>query len=165
MEEPVPSPVSVGRYLFAALVGATALVGLLLVARPLLFTMARPLDDTNYTVVAVSQVTDGPIVRQLLLNESHGWAGELVQDDRTQFSVIVAPLTIGGFSVVNAWSPTHDCALEIGADRLRDCAGDAWTFDGVPLDATDPSLQAFPATVNNGAVAVDFTRTFDPAAR
>jgi len=104
MEESVPSPVSVGRYLFAALVGTAALVGLLLVARPLLFTMARPLDDTNYTVVAVSQVTDGPIARQLLLNESHGWAGELVQDDRTQISVIVAPLTIGGFSVVNAWS-------------------------------------------------------------
>lgn len=165
MEEPVPSPVSVGRYLFAALVGTAVLVGLLLVARPLLFTMAPPLDDTNYTVVATSQLTDGPIVRQLLLNESHGWAGELVQGDRTQISVIVAPRTIGGFSVVSAWSSTNDCALEIGADRLRDCAGDAWTFDGVPLDPADPSLQAFPATVSNGAVTVDFTRTFDPVAR
>ncbi len=165
MEEPIPSPVSVGRYLFAALMGTAVLVALLLIARPLLFTMAPPLDDTNYTVVAVSQVTDGPIVRQLLLNESHGWAGELVRDERTQISVIIAPLTIGGFSVVGAWSPTNDCPVEIGADRLRDCTGDAWTFDGVPLDATDPSLQAFPTTVNNGAVTVDFTRTFDPAAR
>lgn len=165
MEEPVPSPVSVGRYLFAALVGTAALVGLLLIARPLLFTMARPLDDTNYTVVATSQLADGPIVRQLLLNEAHGWTGELVRGDRTQISVIVAPFTIGGFSVVNAWSPTNDCALEIGADRLRDCAGEAWTFNGVPLDPADPSLQAYPSTVNNGAVTVDFTRTFDPATR
>lgn len=165
MEEPTSAPVSIGRSLFAALVGTALLVALLLVARPLLFTMAPPLDDTNYAVVATSQLADGPVLRQLLLNESHGWAGELAQDVRTEFSVIVAPLAIGGFSVVGAWSPTNDCAIEIGADRLRDCAGDAWTFGGVPLDAADPSLQAFPATVGNGAVIVDFTRTVDPAAR
>lgn len=165
MEEPVPAEVSLGRYLVAGLLGTAVIVVLLLLVRPLLFTLAQPLDDTNYAVVASSQVTDGPIVRQLLLNESQGLLGELVRDDRTQISVIVAPFTIGGFSVVNAWSPTHDCALEIGADRLRDCEGDAWTFDGIPLDPEDPPLQSFPTTVTNGAVTVDFTRTVDPATR
>lgn len=165
MEEPIPEPVSFGRYAVAGLLAAVILGGLLLLARPLLFSLAEPLDDTNYTVIAASQVGDEPIMRRLLLNESHGLLGEIVDGERTELGVVVAPMTIGGYSVVNAWSPTNNCALEIGGDRLRDCAGDAWTFDGVPLDPADPILEAFPATVANGAVTVDFTRTIDPTTR
>ena len=60
--------------------------------------------------------------------------------------------------MVDAWSPTNDCALTLGADRLTDCEGDTWTFDGVPIDPADPRLTAFPTTVNSGAVVADFTR-------
>jgi hypothetical protein len=59
---------------------------------------------------------------------------------------------------VDAWSPTNDCPLSLLGDRLADCEGDTWTFDGVPIDPADPALLAFPTTVRNGAVVVDFTR-------
>jgi hypothetical protein len=161
MQEPIRDPVPFGRYAVAGLIGALLVSGILLLARPLLFSLSPLLDDTNYAVGGAGQVTE-PLLRELLLNQSHGLQGEVRDGDRTQISVVVAPFTADSFSVVNAWSPTHDCALELGADRLRDCAGDAWTFDGVPLDPADPPLEAFPASVANGAIVVDFTRLIDP---
>lgn len=146
------------RYVVAGLLVAAVVSGLLLLVRPLIFSLAPPLDDTNYTVTGVSAADDGPIEVEIVLNESQGLPGEVRSDEQSHLMVIVAPIGPAAFSVVNAWSPTNDCAVTLGEDRLRDCEGDAWTFDGVPIDAANPRLQAFPTRVDNGAVVVDFTR-------
>jgi hypothetical protein len=153
----------IGRYVVAGLLAAAAVSGLLLLIRPLLFSLAPPLDDTNYTVASAAEAGNGPMRVEVLFNEPHGYPGELRRDEQAGLIVIVAPVG-PAFSVVNAWSPTHDCAVTLGADRLLDCEGDAWTFDGVPLDPADPPLQGFPTRVSNGAVMVDFTRPFSPPA-
>jgi hypothetical protein len=93
-----------------------------------------------------------------VLNESHDLPGELHRDERVGLKVVVSAVGPDAFAVVDAWSPTNDCAVSLGADRVTDCAGDTWTFDGVPIDPADPGLLAFPTTVSNGAVVVDFTR-------
>jgi hypothetical protein len=54
-----------------------------------------------------------------------------------------------------------DCPIEIAADRLTDCDGRAWTFEGVPLDPADEPLDRFPVTVEDGTVEVDLTRRLD----
>ena len=147
----------IGRYVLAGLLAAAAVSGFVLLIRPLFFSLAEPLDDTNYRVAAASVADDGPMLVEILLNEPHGYPGEMRRDEQAGLMVIVAPVG-PAFSVVNAWSPTNDCAITIGADRLLDCEGDAWTFDGIPIDPADPRLQGFPARVSNGAVMVDFTR-------
>ncbi len=76
--------------------------------------------------------------------------------------VVASAVGADAFAVVDAWSPTNDCAVTLGPDRLVDCAGDTWTFDGVPIDPADPGLTAFPTRVNNGAVVADFTRAISP---
>ena len=35
-----------------------------------------------------------------------------------------------------------DCPVEIGADRLTDCDGRAWTFDGIPIDPARSAARA-----------------------
>ena len=149
---------SVGRYVLTGVLVAAAVSGLLLVIRPLLSSLAPPRDDTNYTVASVARAGEGPLRVELQLNEPHGLPGEVRSEERTGLTVIVAPLGPLAFSVVNAWSPTNDCAITLGADRVVDCEGDAWTFDGIPIDPIDPPLQSFPTRVSNGAVMVDFTR-------
>ena len=52
--------------------------------------------------------------------------------------------------------------MVLGADRLVDCAGDTWTYDGIPIDPAKPSLTSFPTSARNGAVVVDFTRPISP---
>jgi hypothetical protein len=151
-------PVPLRRYLVAGLIAAAAVSAVLLLVRPFLFTFARPLDDTNYTVAAAAQAKNGPMRVAILLNEPHGLPGEVHRDDRVELTVVVSSIGTDAFAVVDAWSPTHDCAVTLGADRLVDCAGDAWTFDGVPIDPANPPLQAFPTTVRSGAVVADFTR-------
>jgi len=153
----------IGRYLVAGLLVAAAVSGLLLVIRPILFSLAPPLDDTNYTVTSATEAGNGPIRVEILFNEPHGYPGELRRDEQAGLVVIVAPVG-SAFSVVNAWSPTHDCAVTLRADRLLDCEGAGWTFDGVPLDPADPMLQRFPTRVSNGAVMVDFTQPLSSAA-
>ncbi|HLE89210.1 MAG TPA: hypothetical protein VI733_04070 [Candidatus Limnocylindria bacterium] len=148
----------IGRYVIAGLLTAAAVSGLLLLIRPLLFSLAGPRDDTNYTVASAAAANEGPMLVELVLNERHELLGEVHRGEQTGLTVVVAPVGTTAYSVVGAWSPTNDCALSLGADRLRDCEGDAWTFDGVPLDPADPHLQAFPTRVSNGAVLVDFTR-------
>ncbi len=148
----------VGRYVLAGLVVAAVVSGLLLLVRPLIFSLAPLLDDTNYTVAGVAAADDGPMLVEIVLNESQGLPGEVRSDERSHLMVIVVPIGPAAFSVVNAWSPTNDCAVTLAADRVRDCEGDAWTFDGIPIDPANPRLQAFPTRVNNGAVVVDFTR-------
>lgn len=151
-------PLPVRRYVVAGLLTAAGVGGLLLLVRPFIFSFAEPLDDSNYTVAAAARAKDGPLLVEIVLNESHDLPGEVVRDERVGLTVIVSPVGIEAFAVVDAWSSTSNCAVSLAADRLVDCAGDTWTFDGIPIDPADPPLTAFPTTVRNGAVVVDFTR-------
>jgi hypothetical protein len=157
-------PLPVRRYLVAGVLTAVAVGGLLLVIRPILFSFAPPLTDANYTVASVAAAQDAPIRIEILLNEAHDLPGEVHRDERVGLTVVVSAVEPDAFAVVDAWSPTNDCAVTLGADRLVDCAGDSWTFDGVPIDPADPPLVAFPTTVKSGAVVVDFTRPMPAAA-
>ena len=156
MDEQPPLPVR--RYLVAGLIAAAAISGLLLLVRPILFSFAPPLDDSNYNVAAAAEAAKGPLLVEIVLNESHDLPGEVHRDNRVGLTVVVSTVGTDAFAVVDAWSPTNDCAITLGADRLVDCAGDAWTYDGVPIDAADLGLTGFPTTTRNGAVVVDFTR-------
>ena len=155
-------PAPLRRYLFAGLLAAAVLGGMLLLVRPLLFSLAPPIDDTNFNLVGVLQARDAPLVIEILLNEAHGLPGEVHRDERVGLTVVVSSVGTDAFAVVDAWSPTNDCAITLGADRLVDCAGDAWTYDGIPIDPADPALTGFPTSVRNGAVLVDFTRPITP---
>lgn len=157
-DEPVPVRRAVVGCLVIALLG----LGIALLVRPLIFTLAPPRDDTVVVVAAASEVTDGPIRRDVLLGSSHGWDGEReVGDGRAQLVVILAPTGSAGTVVASAAaSPVRDdCPVEIAPDRLRDCDGRAWTYEGLPIDPADPPLQRFPTIVEGGSVIVDFTRT------
>jgi hypothetical protein len=152
----------IARYAVAALLAVAGLVGLMLLVRPLIFSLAPPLDDANYRLVASAQADEGPQLIEIVLSEPHGLLGEMVAGERAGLTVAVAPVIgTGRYTVVNAWSPTNDCAIQLGPDRLVDCAGDAWTYEGIPIDPTDPPLQRFPTVVRNGAVVVDFTQPVD----
>ena len=152
-------PFPVRRYVVAGLLTAAAVAGLLLLVRPFIFSFAPPLSDANYTVASAATIRNGPKLVEIVLSESHGWPGEVRRDDElVSLSVVVSAIGPDAFAVVDAWSPTNDCALTLSADRLTDCAGDTWTFDGIPIDPADPALVAFPTTVNSGAVVADFTR-------
>lgn len=156
-------PVPVKRYALVALLGLGALLAIVLLVRPFIFSFAGARDDANYSLAAASEADRGPMLRDVLLEESHGLGGESREDDRVHVRVAVAPLPgRGGYSVVNAWSPVNDCPLELGADRLVDCAGETWTYEGFPFDAAHPGLQAFDSEVRQGAIVVDFTRPGEP---
>ena len=157
--------VPVRRYVVVALVAIALLLGITLLVRPFIFSLAGPRDDANYPLISVSEADLGPRVVEILLNDPHELPGEIVRDDRVGYSVVVAPLPgRTGYSVVGAWSPTADCALTIDADRLRDCRGDTWTFEGFEFELDNPPLTAFPVAVRNGAVLADFTSPMDPGA-
>jgi hypothetical protein len=147
----------VARYAFAALLGFVLLVGAMLLVRPLIFSVAPPRDDSSYAVAPQSQISVGPVLRELPLNASHGIPGERVQSGVPVVRIVISSQPGQLISVVNAWSALNDCAVQIAGDRLRDCGGATWTFDGVPIDAQQPLLR-FPARVESGAVMVDFTR-------
>ena len=151
-------PVPLRRYVVAGLLAAAAVSGVLLLVRPFLFTFAKPLDDTNYTVAAAAEAKNAPMLVEIVLNDSHGLPGEVHRDKRVGLTVVVSAVGTDAFAVVDAWSPTHDCKVTLGADRLTDCGGDTWTFDGIPIDPANPPLVAFPTTVRSGAVVADFTR-------
>lgn len=152
-------PFPLRRYIVAGLLTAAAVGGLLLLVRPFIFSFAGPLNDANYTVASAAAIKNGPQLVEIVLNEAHNWPGEVHRDERAGLTVVVSAVGTDAFAVVDAWSPTNDCAITLGADRLVDCAGDTWTFDGVPIDPADPSLVAFPTTLNSGAVVADFTRS------
>lgn len=160
MDEPVP----VRRAALGCLLIAIAGIVVALLVRPAIFTLAPPRDDSVVIVASASEVANGPMEREVLLSRSRGWDGERdAGDGRVQLTLIVAPTTFGAVSVVAAASPvTDDCPIEIGADRLVDCEGRAWTYAGVPIDPADPPLDRFPALVDDGAVVVDLTRTIVP---
>jgi hypothetical protein len=149
----------IARYAVAALLAVAGLVGLMLLVRPLIFSLAPPLDDANYRLIATGRADEGVQLVEIVLNEPHGLAGEVIAGEHAGLTVVVAPVIgTGRYTVVNAWSPTNDCAIDLGPDRLVDCAGDAWTYEGIPIDPANPPLARFPTTVGNGAVVVDFTQ-------
>ncbi len=160
---PQPTPVPISRYALVAVLGLGAVMVVVLLVRPFIFSFADARDDANYSLIAASKVDAGPVVTDALLEESHGLAGEMAQDDRVRIWVAAAPLPPGrdGYSVVNAWSPVNDCPLALGSDRLVDCQGAAWTYEGFPIDVAHPMLQAFPNQVRQGAIIVDFTTPLD----
>lgn len=160
---PQPTPVPVSRYALVALLGLGAVMVVVLLVRPFIFSFADARDDANYSLIAASEVDAGPVVTDALLEESHGLGGEDPQDDLVRIRVAAAPLPPGrdGYSVVNAWSPVNDCPLTLGSDRLVDCAGAAWTYEGFPIDVAHPMLEAFPSEVRQGAIVVDFTTPLD----
>jgi hypothetical protein len=158
MDEPVP----IRRALIGC--GALAVLGIVavLLVRPAIFTFAEPRDDSVVTMGTLTAATStGPFRHDVILSRSYGWDGEQdAGDGHVQMGVIVSPATFGGISAVAAASPVEEpCPLEIGADRLTDCAGRQWTLDGLPLDAADPPLDRFPVTVEDGTIVVDLTRT------
>jgi hypothetical protein len=155
----------IARYTAAALLAVAGLVGLMLLIRPIIFSLAPPLDDANHRLISTAEADQGVRLVELLLNDPQGLPGEEVAGERAGLMVVVAPVNgTGRYTVVDAWSPSNDCRIEVGADRLVDCAGDAWTYDGVPIDPANAPLVSFPTTVRNGAVVVDFTHPIDEGA-
>jgi hypothetical protein len=152
--------VPIARYAIAALLGLVLLVGAMLLVRPLIFSLAPERGDGNYAVAASDELGPEPFERELLLSQSHGLLGERANGRRVILRVIVSQPPTGGVAVVNAWSPDARCAVMLAGDRLRDCRGATWTFEGIPISADRP-LQRFATTVRSGAVIVDFTRPID----
>lgn len=146
------------RYAAGFVIALVALVGLTLLVRPLIYSVAPPRDDSVYAVAAVTAVTTTPIVKDVLLNTGHGLLGERANGAQVVIRLAIVKTLTGEYSVVNAWSPVSDCALAAGEDRLKDCEGHAWTFDGAPFASSDPPLQRFVVHVDNGALVADLTR-------
>ena len=159
MDEPVP----VRRAAIGCLLVAAAVVVLALLVRPAIFSVAPPRDDSAVVVATATEVAAGPIRREVLLSRTHGWSGERdAGDGRVQLTVIVSQPAIAAIAAVNAASPGRDdCPIEIGADRLLDCNGRAWTFDGFPLDPDDPNLERIAARLEPGGVVLDLTGPVD----
>jgi hypothetical protein len=157
-------PTPIRRAAIGCLVLAVVGLGLAALVRPLIFSVAPPRDDSVAIVATLADISTGPIRRDHLLSRSYGLDGEMdAGDGRVQISVIVASTGFGGVTAINAASPGHDdCPVEIGADRLVDCDGRTWTYEGKPIDSADPPLQRFPTEVEAGAIVVDFTRVAEP---
>lgn len=147
----------IGFVLLAAFVAVV-----MLLVRPAIFSLAPPRDDSAVAVGTLTEVSAGTRRVEVILSRSYGWDGERdAGDGRVQLGVIVGP-TPTGLAAVNGASPVaEDCPVEIGADRLLDCDGRAWTVAGLPIDSADPPLERFAITVDNGTVFVDFTRVVD----
>ena len=158
-DEPVPVRRAAIGCVMIAIIG----LGIAALVRPAIFSLAPPRDDAVTIVATLSEVGDRPIERDQLLVRSYGHDGEQdAGDGRSQLRIIVVESSFGGVTVLNAASPGRaDCTVEIGADRLEDCEGRTWTFEGLPVEAGDQPLQRFPTEVDEGSIVVDFTRTVD----
>lgn len=154
-------PAPIRRYLTGALLALGALLVVVVLVRPLISSFADQADDRALPVTTTSSVTAGPVLVEVLLNEHHGLPGEVPDGDHARLVVAVAPDPGTGFSVVDGWSPVNDCAVTLGADRLVDCAGAAWTYAGIAIDPANPNLVRFPAHDAGAAVIADFTRTLN----
>jgi hypothetical protein len=157
--------VPVRRYVVLGLLAVAGLLVVTLLVRPFILSLAGPRDDANFPLIGSGEADLGPRLLEIRLNDRHGMPGEQVDGERVGYSVVVAPLPgSDGYSVVGAWSPVNSCPLAIDQDRLRDCEGETWTFDGAPFDSDQPRLTAFPVSVRQGAVIADFTAPIDPGA-
>lgn len=157
-------PPPIRRAAIGCLVLAIVGFGFAALIRPLIFSVAPPRDDSVVIVGTLADAAAGPIRRVQLLSRSYGYDGELdAGDGRVEVAIIASATDFGGVTVVNAASPERDdCPVDLGADRLVDCAGRTWTYEGLPIDPADPPLQRFPTTIQDGAIVVDFTRLAAP---
>lgn len=159
-------PVPILRYALVALLGLGMVLLVIFLVRPFIFTFSSARDDANYPLLAASDLDAGPQLVEILLNDRHGLPGEMVEGERVGLTVAATPLPgREGYSVVNAWSPLNDCPLGLGPDRLVDCEGAGWTYQGFAIEAGNPPLLAFPTEVRSGAVVVDFTQPAPASAR
>ena len=159
MDEGVPVRAAVVGCLGLALIG----VLVVLLARPTILLFTDPSGDDEVALGPASMTDAGPVAAGVVLGRSYGWDGEAdAGQGRTELAVIVAEGQVGGPSTVAAASPLREsCPVEISDDRLVDCDGHAWTFDGFPIDPSDPPLDRFPTSIEDGQVVADFTRTVD----
>lgn len=159
IDESVPIRRAVIGCLLLALLGIAAVS----LVRPVILLFTDPSGDAGVVLGPVSIASDGPVEVGVVLGRSYGWDGEVEADGgRVELRVIVAPGRGAGATAVAAASPVRDrCAVTIGADRLTDCDGRTWTFDGLPIDASDPPLDRFPTAIEDGQIVADFTRTLD----
>jgi hypothetical protein len=155
MDERVP----LRRAAVGCLVVTLTLIAIALVVRLAILSAAPPRDDSVVTVASASEVAGGPIRRDLILNRSRGWSGERdAGNGRVQVAVIVSTAAGRGIAAVNAASPgVAACPVEIAADRLTDCDGRAWTFEGIPINPADPPLERIAVDVTSGSVVLDMT--------
>ncbi len=159
MDERVPVRAAVIGCLGLSLIGVLAV----LLLRPTILLFTDPRGDDQVILGPASMADDGPVDVGVVLTRAYGWDGEADADQgRAELAVIVATGQASGPSTVAAGSPLRgDCEVEITADRLVDCEGHAWTFDGFPIDPADPPLDRFPTTIEDGQIVADFTRTLD----
>ncbi|MEO8246326.1 MAG: hypothetical protein ABI622_04315 [Chloroflexota bacterium] len=156
-----PPPLPLRSAVIGGLIAFVAIVGLMLLIRPAIFSLAPPRGDGNLGVASAAELVAGPVTRPILLTASRGLLGERDEGGHVAITVIVAQLPGSQVSVVNAWSTVNPCAVTVAADAesLVDCDGGTWSLDGEPLDGgPQPSLQRFAAALTNGAVVADFTR-------
>jgi len=151
----------VARYLAIGVVALVLLVALSVSVRGLIYLVAPPRDDSVYALAPTTSVTTKPIVKEVLLNTSHGLLGERPNQTHVAITLVISRTLTGEYSVVNAWSPVNDCALTVAADRLTDCAAHGWTFAGDPVNPGDPPLQRFAVQNENGALIADLTHAVD----
>ena len=64
---PMDEPVPIRRAAVGCLLVALAVAAIALIVRPAIFSVAPPRDDSVVTVAAASEVTAGPIRRELIL--------------------------------------------------------------------------------------------------
>jgi hypothetical protein len=157
--DPTAGP-PIGRWIGGGILALIALLVLLLLVRPAIYSVAAPRGDANLGVASVGELGSGPIVRPVLLAASHGLLGEAPQPNGVAVTLIIAQLPGSQVAVLNARSPLDPCAVTIaGGTRLTDCGGRRWALDGTPLDGGgEPPLQRFAATVSQGGVIADLTR-------
>lgn len=163
MSGPNDEPVPVRRAAIGCLLIAILGLGVAALVRPAIYLLAPPRDDSRVIVGTLTELASGPIVRDQVLSRSYGHDGEVdAGDGRVQLRVIITPTGFGTATVVNAASPVElDCPVEIGADRLRDCSGRTWTYEGLPIDGADPPLERFAVEVEGGAISVDLSESLD----
>ena len=135
-------PFPLRRYVVAGLIVAAGVGVLLLLVRPFIFSFAGPLTDANYTVASAARIQAAPARVEVVLSERHGWPGEVKREDELfSLTVVVSAVGPSAFAVVDAWSPTHDCAVTLTADRLTFCLP---PFAIVPLDEPPTGLAGAP---------------------
>jgi hypothetical protein len=156
-------PPPIRRYLVSAALAVAGVLVLLMLVPPLISSFAEPPDDTSVVVATTSTAAAGPLLVEVALNRSHALPGEVADGSHARITVVVAPDLATGYSVVDAWSPSNECAITIGVDRLVDCEGATWTFAGIAIDPAHPNLVRFPAHDAGPSVIADFTRTLDLA--
>jgi hypothetical protein len=151
------------RAALGCLVIAVLGLGVAALVRPLIFSVAPPRDDSVVIIGTLSDLSAGPVRQDLVLSRSYDLDGERdAGDGRVQIAFIATANTAAGVTVVNAASPDREaCAVEIAGDRLADCEGRTWTYEGLPIDSADPALQRFRTEVQDGAIVVDFTEVVE----